>query len=195
MVTDQRLEKYKEVVSKRQKGLVVVLEDITDPHNAAAILRSCDAFGIQNVYFIFDQTESYDPKRVGRYASSYANKWLTYHVFYSTKECLEQLRADRFSLVGAVLDEQATDFFETDFTDAKLALLVGNEKLGLSKEALGMCDKRVYLPMQGFTESFNVSVAAALFMYEITRQRMESEEGFTLSKEKKQELLEKFLER
>lgn len=195
MVTPQRQEKIEGVVSRRQAGFVLVIENIADPHNAAAMIRSCDAFGIQEVYFIFEKTESYDPKEIGKYSSSYANKWLTYHQFDSTKECLDHLKQQGYTVVGTILDNQAQSFYETDFTDEKLAIMVGNEGEGLSDLAAQMCDKKVYLPMQGFTESFNVSVAAALFICEAVRQRAVSGNDYVLSLQDQERLVRDFMQR
>lgn len=171
MISHKRLSRFKEVVSNRQAGLVLVLEDIHDPHNAAAILRTCDGLGIQEVWFIFDKETPYNPKKVGKVTSSSANKWLTYKIFSSTKDCLKELKKQKYRVYATMLNKDAQDVTRATLADKKLALVVGNEHRGISPEMTQGADTLLYFPMAGFVESFNVSVAAALFMYEIIRQR------------------------
>jgi tRNA (guanosine-2'-O-)-methyltransferase len=181
MLTQKRLSKIKSVASGRQEG-IVVLQDIYDPHNAAAVLRTADAFGIQKVFFIFGKREKFNPKKVGKAASSSANKWLTFKVFSSTKDCFRQLKRQGYSIVGTVLDEQAKSIFKTKLTYPKIALVFGNEHSGLSAEAVAMSDIRVYIPMRGFVQSLNLSVTAAICMYEVFRQRQKQLHKFLLGK-------------
>jgi len=186
-----REEKIREVLKGRQSGLIVVLEDIHDPHNAAAILRTCDALGVQHAWFIFDKEERYNPKRVGKSSSSSANKWLSFRTFKSTRECLEALEVDGYTNIATVLHDADTNFDEYAFTQhERIALWVGNEHRGISKEAMEAAVARVKLPMRGMVESLNVSVATALFLYEIIRQRrlvggweMDEKDINTLAKE------------
>lgn len=193
-VTQKRLETLQRVVEKRLSDVVLVLEDIHDPHNAAAILRSCDAFGIQHVYFIFDKTRAYNPRRVGKSSSSSANKWLTFHIFSDVKSCFDELRAHGFSIVATALDEKATSIYSLSVPTQKIALVVGNEHTGISADALGMCDKTVYIPMRGFVQSLNVSVCAAICLFEIARQKKDSLTS-SLSPSEQSLLLEDFLGR
>lgn len=170
-----RIDKIHAVAKNRQSGIIVVLEDVHDPHNAAAILRSCDAFGVQDIYFIFNKQKAYNPSRVGKVSSSSANKWLSYKRFQSVKECMGELKQAGFTTFATVLDKDARSVFKTKFSKhKKVAILVGNEKDGLSPEALRLCDKKVYIPMRGFVQSLNVSVTAAILLFEITRQRKDS---------------------
>lgn len=98
---ESRQEKIERVIENRREG-VVVLEDIHDPHNAGAVCRSCDAFGWQKVYLIFDKEKQFNPKRIGKASSSSANKWLTFKIFKSTKECFEELKKDGFEIYATV---------------------------------------------------------------------------------------------
>jgi tRNA (guanosine-2'-O-)-methyltransferase len=170
-VREERKLKLESVARQRQAGFIVVLEDIHDPHNAAAIMRTCDAFGVQDVWFIFNKEKPYNPRRVGKSSSSSANKWLTFRKFSSAKECVAALKRLKYESVGTVLHDKAEDFTKAELTSKKLALWVGNEHAGLSPEAVQACDRLLYLPMRGFVESFNVSVMTAICIYEITRQR------------------------
>jgi tRNA (guanosine-2'-O-)-methyltransferase len=166
-----RKQKLELVACQRQAGFIVVLEDIHDPHNAAAILRTCDAFGVQDVWFIFNKEKPYNPRRVGKSSSSSANKWLTFRKFTSVAECKAVLKRLKYESVGTVLHDKAEDFTKAKLTAKKVALWVGNEHAGLSPEAVRACDRLLLLPMRGFVESLNVSVMTAICVYEISRQR------------------------
>jgi len=194
-ISRNRLKKFTEVAQNRQAGLALVLEDIHDPHNAAAILRTCDGLGIQDVYVIFEQEAFYNIKKIGKVSSSSANKWLTFHHFRSTKECFKELRKMGYTIALTILDNQAEDASRSDLTEKKLALVVGNEHRGVSPDAIRLADRKLYLPMQGFVQSFNVSVTAALFMYEIVRQRRASPSTYRLSKKEAAKLLADFKKR
>lgn len=205
MATKNRLNKLFAVAKNRQPGFVVVLEDIHDPHNAAAILRTCEGFGIQEVYYIFNSHDSiparggqayarkpnYNPAKIGKVTSSSANKWLTFKIFRSTKECLRELRKKGYETVATILDKNAENLYEADLTSKKIALLVGNEHAGLSAEALAKADRKLYVPMRGFVQSFNVSVTAAIFLFEIARQRR-ARGGFKLSAKEAQKILREY---
>ena len=170
-MTPAREKRIKEVLTRRQKGLVVVLEDIHDPHNAAAIMRTCDAFGVGEVWLVFDKEKSYNPKRVGKSSSSSANKWLTFRKFKGAGECLDELRKEKYFIVATGLRGKTKDIFSAELSKRKIALIVGNEHRGVSEAFLEEADSVVTIPMRGFVESLNVSVATALFIYEITRAR------------------------
>jgi tRNA (guanosine-2'-O-)-methyltransferase len=176
MITERRRQKIHQVMAKRQKKLVIVLEDIYDPHNAAAIFRSADGFGVQNVYLIFDQQKPFNPKEIGKSSSSSANKWLDFHVYQKaiadkglplstnpTEKCLFDLKNQGYKIVATVLDEKATNLYKFIWPE-KIALLFGNEHSGLSETARKMADHLVYLPMQGMVQSLNVSVTAGIFL-------------------------------
>ncbi len=171
MPTTERLAKLKRAASLRQKDVVLVIEDIHDPHNAQAIMRTADAFGIQNVHFIFETEKRYNPKRVGKSSSSSAMKWLDYTIWNSTKECLTSLKKQKFHLVGTALTDTSVSLQRVTFKAPKIALLVGNEHHGLSEEALKRADQLITIPMRGMVQSLNVSVATAIVIAELTRQR------------------------
>lgn len=191
MVLERRLEKIKRVVTQRQAGLAVVIEDVHDPHNAEAIFRTCDAFGVQEVYLIFDKTKPWNPVNLGKQSSSSAHKWLTFHTFRSTRDCLSHLKKEGYTLVTTALRDDAASLFDYSFSSKKIALLVGNEHRGLSEEALSLSDVIVTIPMRGMVESLNVSVSTALFLFEITRQRG----SVPLEKESQKALVEDFVRR
>lgn len=166
---EQRLAKIRLLAEKRLRGLCVVLEDVHDPHNAAAIQRTCDALGVQDVHLIFVHEKPYNPRRVGKSSSSSANKWLSFTTWKSTEECLASLRTEGYTNIGTVLTHEDCTTDTHDFLQhERIALWVGNEHRGLSEEALKGVDVRMKMPMHGMVESLNVSVAAALFLSLIT---------------------------
>ncbi len=174
MPTIKRAEKIKQVLDHRQQG-IVVLEDIHDPHNAAAVLRSMDAFGFQTAYFIFEKEKSYNPKRVGKLSSASANKWLTVEKFGSIEDCYTRLTSEEYTIYATTLSsKRPLNVYDSLPTlGPKIALVFGNEHAGISDYAAANADHHLYVPMQGFVQSFNISVSAALVFGEITRKRME----------------------
>jgi len=195
MPTKERLQKLTHAADQRQAGLIVVLEDIHDPHNAAAILRSCDGFGVQDVYYIFDQEKYYNPNRVGRVSSSSANKWITITSFKSTKDCFRKLKRQGYTTIGTALDKRSVDIYATEMKQTKVALIVGNEHRGLSDYALENSDILLTLPMQGLVQSLNVSVTTAVCLYEITRQRQTQPRRFKLATKDRQKLVRQWLKK
>lgn len=170
----------KKVAAKRQAGFVVVLEGIHDPHNAAAIMRTCDAFGVQEVWIIFEEGKAFNPRQVGKVSSSSANRWLTFRKFKTSEECLSALKEEGYTVVATALADRGVNPYETNLTQEKIALVVGNEHRGISSVFIEGADILVTIPMQGFVESLNVSVATALCIAEIYRQRSGSGNFFEL---------------
>lgn len=183
------------VANARQEG-VVVFEDIHDPHNAEAVLRTCDAFGFHYAWFVFEQEEPFDPRRVGKATSASANKWLEYRVFFSMDACLRELRASGYEIVATTPHEPYESLYTARFEAVRLAILFGNEHRGLSEKALAGADRRVAVPMVGMVRSLNLSVTAALLLYEVTRQRrLAGMERFLLSPEERERIVARWLRR
>ena len=194
MITEPRLKRIKDVAGRRQEG-VVVFEDIHDPHNAAAVLRTADSFGIQKVCFIFEKGEKFNPKKVGKATSSSANKWLDFEVFDSTVKCFKTLKKRGYTIVGTVLETRAKSLLKTDFKKPKIALVFGNEHAGLSETAIKLSDAHVYIPMQGFVQSMNLSVTAAVCMYEMFRQRQTAPNKFLLTVKERNKLIKTWIKK
>ncbi len=195
MISEKRLKRFRTVAANRQSGLAIVLEDIHDPHNAAAILRTCDGLGVQDVYVIFEQEAFYNIKKIGKVSSSSANKWLTFHIYRSAKECFRDLKKQKYQICATILDPKAKNLLTTNLTAKKLALVVGNEHRGISPTAVKSADTLLYFPMRGFVESFNVSVSAAVFLYEIIRQRMKHSAKSKLNAKEAKKLFTEFKKR
>ncbi|RKY98538.1 MAG: RNA methyltransferase [Ignavibacteriae bacterium] len=165
--TEKRIEKIRAVVVKRQPSLKIVLENIHDPHNVSAILRTCDAAGIPKVSLVYN-IEPF-PK-IGKKSSASAFKWIEREKYKTVEECYKQLRAEGYKIYASSISEGAKDLYEIDFTE-KSAIVMGNEHRGVSKEAEGLADEKFYIPMHGMVQSLNVSVSAAITIYEALRQR------------------------
>jgi tRNA (guanosine-2'-O-)-methyltransferase len=177
--TERRQAKILSVLKHRQPTLKVVFENINDPHNVSAILRTCDAVGIPKVSLVY-YIEPFP--RIGKKSSASAFKWIEKEKFKSVEQCYHDLRKDGFSIYASCLSDDAVDFYDLDLTE-KTAIVMGNEHRGISEEAASMADKKFYIPMYGMVQSLNVSVAAAVILYEALRQRrskgMYEEQGYT----------------
>jgi len=160
-VTAERRAKLAEVVSERTYGVLPIVEGVTDLGNLLAICRSAEAFGFGAVDVVSEESAKF--KRSAR-TSAGAVKWLEMGRWSSTSDCLSAARARGFQLVATHCDASAVPLSEIDFSKPT-AIVFGNEKDGVSREALEMVDHRVIIPMVGLVESFNVSVAAAIIMY------------------------------
>jgi tRNA (guanosine-2'-O-)-methyltransferase len=186
-VTD-RQEKIDKVIANRREG-VVVLQDIHDPHNAAAVWRSADAMGWQKIYLIFEKEKEFNPKKMGRESSASANKWLDFKIFKSTKECFDELHKDGYEIFATILDKEAKTLESVDMGGwQKVAIVMGNEHRGLSDEAVKLADQKVYIPMRGMVQSLNLSVSAAICLYEVERQRNINGGDFGLNVDEKKDL-------
>lgn len=171
MPTEARLNKLKRIARQRQSGLTLVIEDVFDPHNLGAIARSCDALGVQEINVIFETHPPFDPKAVAKNSSTSTNKWLSFRIHHNTETALRTLKAEGWQIAAAVVDPAAESIFQVDLSAERLALLLGNEKEGLSQTAIELADRHITIPMRGIAQSMNVSVSAALLLYEATRQR------------------------
>ncbi|MEW6507301.1 MAG: RNA methyltransferase [Bacteroidota bacterium] len=166
-LTGKRLQKIMRAAGARQFSLSIVLENIYDSHNVSAIIRSCDAVGIPKVNLLYT-IESF-PK-LNRISSASANKWVQIEKFKSVDECVGSLKKDGFRIYSSILDQNVKSLYELDLTK-KVAIVVGNENRGVSDEMKKQSDETFYIPMKGMIQSLNVSVAAAVSLFEALRQR------------------------
>jgi tRNA (guanosine-2'-O-)-methyltransferase len=165
--TEKRLNKIEKVAAARQFSLRIVLENIHDPHNVSAILRTCDAVGVSQVDLLY--TIEKFPK-ISKVSSASSKKWVGQRKFDSDEECIKKIKTEGFRIYGTILAKDAENVYDLDFTE-KIAIVMGNENRGLSKEMIEACDKHIYIPMRGMIQSLNVSVATAVILYEAQRQR------------------------
>ena len=165
--TEKRVEKIKWVLGKRQPSFRIVIENIHDPHNVSAIFRTCDAAGVPKVSLVYN-IEKF-PK-IGKKSSASAYKWIEREKYKSIEECYNQLRKEKFTIYSSSLNSDSKNIYDLDFTK-KTAIVFGNEHRGLSKEAEEGADETFFIPMYGMVQSLNVSVSAAITIYEALRQR------------------------
>ena len=165
---ERRAEKLRRALSLRQPDLTVVLENIHDPHNVSAILRSCDAVGVLRVELLYN-VEKFP--RIGKKSSSSANKWLDCRRHTSVADCYARLREEGFRVYATRLGGSSQSLYDLDLARPS-ALVFGNEHRGVSGEAAEMADGNFHIPMVGMIQSLNVSVAAAVSLYEAHRQRL-----------------------
>lgn len=167
-MTNERRQKIESVLSKRQNDLTVVLENVFDPHNISAVMRSCDAIGIQEIYVL--NTKIPRHKKWGARSSSSAAKWLTVHQFENAEQCFSSLRKKYSSILTTHLSTDAVSLYELDLTKP-VALIFGNEHSGVSEEIIAMADGNFIIPQVGMIRSLNISVACAVSLYEAFRQK------------------------
>lgn len=167
-MTPERRERLLSVLNKRQAGLTVVLENVQDPHNISAVMRTCDAVGIQEIYVLNNKIARH--KKWGAKSSSSAAKWLTIHQFSDTAECVAALRQKYDKIYTTHLAADSVGLYEIDFTGS-VALVFGNEHEGVSEEIRAQADGNFIIPQVGIIKSLNISVACAVSIYEALRQR------------------------
>jgi tRNA (guanosine-2'-O-)-methyltransferase len=167
-MTPERTEKLLSVLNKRQPDIAVVLENVFDPHNISAVMRTCDAVGIQEIYVL--NTKIPRHKKWGSKSSSSAAKWLTVHQFENAEECFKELRSKYSKIFTTHLSSGAIGLYEIDFTQS-IALIFGNEHSGVSDEIRALADGNFIIPQVGIIQSLNISVACAVTIYEAYRQK------------------------
>jgi tRNA (guanosine-2'-O-)-methyltransferase len=165
--TEKRKNKIISVINSRQPSLKIVLENVHDPHNVSAIFRTCDAAGIPEVSLVY-YIESF-PK-IGKKSSASAFKWVKKEKFKSIDECYKKLKDEGFKIFASSISNGSVSLYDLDLTK-KTAVVFGNEHRGVSAEAAESADKKFLIPMYGMVQSLNVSVAAAVVLYEALRQR------------------------
>ena len=167
--TKERIQKVKRILSLRQPDLRVVLEEVTNAHNASAVVRTCDAAGILYLDII---SSSGEPFPVNEAISTRAEKWLHFSHFTSTEECLNQLKQKGFKIAATHLRKEAIPYTTIDYTQP-LAIVFGNESEGISEEARNLADFVIKIPMIGMAQSLNLSVSVGIILYEAMKQRKE----------------------
>lgn len=168
--TERRQQRIRSVIDRRQPDLTIVLENVHDPHNVSAVLRSCDATGLLGIHTIYT-IEERPAKAYARKVSGSAAKWIDVQHHDSVDTCYRSLRERGFTVLTAALDPGAVSLYDVDFTQP-VALVFGNEMRGVTDEARVQADGAVMIPMQGMIESLNISVACAVCLYEAQRQRL-----------------------
>jgi tRNA (guanosine-2'-O-)-methyltransferase len=167
-MTNERRNKIESVLSKRQNDLTIVLENVFDPHNISAVMRSCDAVGVQEIYVL--NTKIPRHKKWGAKSSSSAANWLTVHQFENAEDCFADVRKKYSTILTTHLSGNAVSLYEVDLVKP-VALVFGNEHSGVSDEIIEMADGNFIIPQVGIIRSLNISVACAVSLYEAFRQK------------------------
>lgn len=170
-MTSEREQRLNNVLAKRQLDLTVVMENVFDPHNVSAVMRTCDAVGVQDMYVL--NTKISKHKKWGARSSSSAAKWLTIHEYNEASICFAELRKNFSLILTTHLSSNAISLYEIDFT-RPVALVFGNEHEGVSEEIRAMADGNFVIPQVGMIRSLNISVACAVALYEAFRQKQKA---------------------
>lgn len=172
MVTEEREQKIKSLIAKRQQHLTIILENVHDPHNLGAVMRTCDTVGIHEIYALYTIE---NPKEfhnmIGHNSSSGSKKWVDVHFFEDVNACFDAVRTKYKRIYGTHLSDEAVGLYDLDLAEPT-ALLFGNEHRGVSKEALALLDGNFIIRQSGMVQSLNISVACAVSLFEAKRQRM-----------------------
>ena len=173
-ISDNKKELFEKNIKNRTKHITVVLENLFQPHNAAAVLRSCDCFGVQDLHII-ENFNKYEPNRdIDMGSSKWLNTYKYNHSEYNTIECINHLKDKGYKIVATTPHTNDCLIDELPINQPT-ALMFGTELTGLTDKALEMADAYVRLPMYGFTESYNISVSVALALFSVT-ERMRKDE-------------------
>ncbi len=167
-MTPARFEKLNTVLQRRQFDLTIVLENVFDPHNISAVMRTCDAVGVQDIFIL--NTKIPRHKKWGARSSSSAAKWLSVHQFDDAELCFDVIRNRGMKILTTFLGENSLPLYEVDFT-SPIALVFGNEHSGVSEEIRVKADGNFIIPQVGIIQSLNISVACAVTLYEAYRQK------------------------
>lgn len=190
MATQERISRLKKVLSRRQSGFSVILDEIYDPFNISAIFRTCEGFGIKDIHVI-KPPDGFKPSKP---VCMKCEKWLDITYYSDRSEAYERLRKGGYAIYGTVLNRQSRDFREIQ-VDGPLCIVLGNEHQGLPEESISLCDGLIHIPMFGFVQSFNVSVTAAVILSEIVFRRGTSNPDLFISPAEQAETFKKWSRR
>lgn len=179
-MTPERKARFLEVLEKRTKFVTVAIEDVFQMHNASAVIRSCEVFGIQNAHVI----ESKYGERLDSKIAMGAEKWVDVYRYNTTQDCIDQLKKSGYKII-ATTPHTKNGFLKDFQLDGKTALFFGTERDGLSNEVIDQADGFLKIPMNGFTESLNISVSAAIILQALTTQLHKSNFSWRLSSDEK----------
>ncbi|ERK06804.1 tRNA (Guanosine18-2'-O-) -methyltransferase [Pantoea sp. AS-PWVM4] len=165
-MNDQRFARIREMLALRQHDLTVCMEQVHKPHNVSAVIRTADAVGIHEVHAVWPSVRM----RTMVSASAGSNSWVKVKTHRNIAEAVSHLKTQGMQVLATNLSAKAVDFREIDYT-RPTCILMGQEKTGITAEALALADQDIIIPMVGMVQSLNVSVASALILYEAQRQR------------------------
>lgn len=194
-VSNKRFDRLQAILDLRTRYITVVLEDIFQGHNASAVLRSCDCFGVQDIHLIENSNEFTTNPEVAMGSS----KWLSLYKYNKNKNntlsTIKSLRNKGYRIIATTPHIHNTSLGDLDVSKGKIALLFGTELKGLSDIAIKNADEHVFIPMYGFTESFNISVSAAICLHELTSEIRKKCINWQLEEFEKQKIMLDWLKR
>jgi len=175
-ITPDRINRFKAVLAERTDYITVAIEDVFQMHNTSAVLRSCDVFGIQSIHVI----EAKFAQDLDKNIAMGAEKWVDIQRYSTAKSCIDHLRGQGYKIVATTPHTESCLLEDFDITD-KTALFFGTEKEGLSEVVLKEADAKLKIPMSGFSESLNISVSAAIILYDLTQKLKRSDVSWQLT--------------
>ena len=197
-MTDKRIARFKSVISKRQLDFTVIMENVHDPHNISAVMRSCDAVGIAEVYVLHTEKRLQERFfKLGHQSSAGTKKWINVQYFTETAACFKAVREKYDRIYATHMAKDSAELYDLDLTQS-IALLFGNEHSGVSEQALTYTDGNFLIPQMGMVQSLNISVACAVSLFEGLRQRKLKNfygEGNPATKNQQQALLEDYMDK
>lgn len=164
-MSPERYQRIRELLRKRQTDLTVCMEEVHKPHNVSAVIRSCDAVGIHRIHAVWDEKT-----RLRKGTAMGSQQWVYTDSHDTIEHAIGHLKQQKMQVLVTHLSDKAVDFREIDYTKPT-AIILGQEKHGATETAIANADKEIVIPMVGMVQSLNVSVAAALILYEAQRQR------------------------
>lgn len=168
-MAEKRANKVEEYYKNKIPNVELLIDNVWDPHNVAAVSRTADGLGISKINLYYTYNKFPDFSRVGKKSSSSANKWIKYERVSDLNAFVSEKKKEGYVFVGADLNAEAIRLDNFSFP-SKCILVLGAESEGISKEVRQICDKFVFIPMVGMVESYNISVAAGMILYEMFRQ-------------------------
>lgn len=169
-MAETRAKKVEEYYKNKISNVEILVDNVWDPHNVAALSRTADGLGIEKINLYYTHNKFPDMEHVGKKSSSSANKWIKFEKVLDLKAFVSAKKKEGYVFIGADYCSRAENLADFKFSD-KCVLVFGAESEGLSEEVRKLCDKFVFIPMVGMVESYNISVAAGIFIYELFKQR------------------------
>jgi len=170
-ITQERKIKFENTIAARQHDITVVLENVHDPHNIGAVLRSCDSVGVSEIYVLYNQKgQNFEHQLIGLNSASGSLKWVKVHFYTDTDACFVSVKSKYEQILGTHLSVDSKSLYQLDLSTS-VALVFGNERDGISDEAIKYLDGNFIIPQFGLVKSLNISVACAVSLFEASRQR------------------------
>lgn len=172
---EARKAKFRHISANHQFDATIILENVHDPHNIGAVLRSCEAVGISEIYIVYTEQTLRNAAIdfFGNKTAAGTKKWITIHYFEDLAQCFDEVRKKYSAIYTTHLTETSTDLYDMDLV-SPIALVFGNEHSGVTEEAVSLADGNFIIPQMGMVESLNISVACAVSLYEMLRQRRDA---------------------